>query len=51
MNKRKERDLMKLMMSNFEVTSIDEKNQYDFNVLFRGPKESAYENVRPSINL
>jgi hypothetical protein len=48
-NKRKERDLMKLMMSDYEVSMIDEKNQYDFHVLFRGPKDSAYEGV--SLNL
>jgi ubiquitin-conjugating enzyme E2 H len=44
-NKRKERDMMKLLMSNYEVTLVDEKNQYDFHVLFKGPKESTYEGV------
>jgi hypothetical protein len=44
-HKRKEKDLMKLMMSNFEVTLTDENNQNDFNVIFQGPKESSYEGV------
>ncbi len=45
-NKRKERDIMKLMMSNYEVTMTDQGNQNDFYVVFKGPKESAYEGVR-----
>jgi hypothetical protein len=45
-NKRKERDLMKLMMSNYEVTLTDENVQNDINVIFPGPKESPYEGVR-----
>jgi ubiquitin-conjugating enzyme E2 H len=49
-NKRKERDLMKLMMSNYEVSMVDEKNQYDFHVVFKGPKESSYEGVSVTIN-
>jgi hypothetical protein len=48
-NKRKERDLMKLMMSNYEVTLTDENNPNDLFVLFNGPKESPYEGV--SINI
>ena len=44
-NKRKEKDLMKLMMSNYEVTLNDESNPNDFNVVFKGPKESSYEGV------
>jgi hypothetical protein len=48
-NKRKERDLMKLMMSNYEVTLTDENNPNDLYVIFSGPTESPYEGVR--INL
>jgi ubiquitin-conjugating enzyme E2 H len=44
-NKRKERDVMKLMMSNYEVNLTDENNQNDFYVIFVGPKESPYEGV------
>lgn len=44
-NKRKERDMMKLMMSNYEVTTSDEGNRFDFYVIFKGPSDSAYEGV------
>ncbi len=44
-NKRKEKDLMKLMMSNYEITLTDENNQNDLHVVFEGPKESPYEGV------
>ncbi len=44
-NKRKERDLMKLMMSNYEVHLADENNPNDLYVIFKGPKESPYEEV------
>ncbi len=50
-NKRKERDLMKLIMSNYEVKLIEEGNQYDFYVRFEGPKESPYEGVKYSQNI
>lgn len=43
--KRKERDLMKLLMSNYEVNIPDEQNKNDFYVIFNGPKESPYESV------
>jgi len=49
--KRKERDLMKLMMSNYEVYVPNEGNSSDFYVTFNGPKESAYEGVRNLIIL
>jgi ubiquitin-protein ligase len=45
-NKRKERDLMKLMMSNYDVQLTDENNRNDLFVIFKGPKDSPYENVR-----
>jgi hypothetical protein len=44
-NKRKEKDLMKLMMSNYEVNLTEENNQNDFYVVFKGPKDSPYEEV------
>ena len=44
-NKRKERDLMKLMMSNYEVNLADENNPNDLYVVFMGPKDSPYEGV------
>lgn len=42
-NTRKERDVMKLLMSNYEVTLPDENNHNEFYVLFDGPKDSPYE--------
>jgi len=45
-NKRKERDLMKLMMSNYDVHLTDENNRNDLYVIFKGPKDSPYENVK-----
>ena len=50
-NKRKEKDLMKLMMSNYEVTLTEENNQNDFYVVFKGPKDSPYEEVIIFFNL
>ncbi len=43
--KRKDRDLMKLMMSNYEVVVPNEQNSSEFYVNFKGPKESPYEEV------
>ncbi len=45
-NKRKQKDVMKLMMSNYEVSLTDENNTNDLVVLFSGPKDSFYEGVR-----
>lgn len=42
---RKERDVMKLLMSNYEVTLPDENNHNDLYVIFHGPKDSPYEGV------
>ena len=45
-NKRREKDVMKLMMSDkFKVTLTDENSTKDFEVLFGGPKDSPYEGV------
>ena len=43
-NKRKDRDIMKLLMSNYEV-SIDDTNKNEIYVKFHGPKNSPYEGV------
>jgi ubiquitin-conjugating enzyme E2 H len=43
-NKRREKDVMRLMMSGkFEVTLPDENNTSEFEVLVEGPKDSNYE--------
>lgn len=40
--KRKERDIMRLLMSDYKVVQSPE-NPYDFNVEFHGPKDTPYE--------
>jgi ubiquitin-conjugating enzyme E2 H len=45
-NKRKEKDVMKLIMSNkYQVDLINEDSMQEFEVLFHGPKDSNYEGV------
>ena len=48
-NKRKEKDVMKLMMSGkFKVQLANEDSTSEFEVLFHGPKDSPYEGVSSS---
>ncbi|KAJ0407781.1 hypothetical protein ATCC90586_003283 [Pythium insidiosum] len=42
-NKRREKDVMKLMMSNYDVHMTDETRANDFHVKFHGPKDTPYE--------
>lgn len=44
-NKRREKDVMKLLVSEYEVTLVNELTNSEFIVKFFGPKESAYEGV------
>lgn len=45
-NKRKEKDVSKLMMTGkFEVTLLSENSMNEFEVKFEGPKDSHYEGV------
>jgi len=45
-NKRKEKDVMKLMMSGkFEVRLLNEDSTSEFEVMFKGPEESSYQGV------
>lgn len=45
-NKRREKDVMKLMMSGkFKVSLENENSTKEFEVLFDGPKDSPYEGV------
>jgi len=39
--RRRDADLVKLMMSDYEVVIPDESNRYNFFVKFRGPTEST----------
>jgi len=41
--RRRELDVMKLMMSDFEVQMVEEDTMSDFYVKFHGPKDSPYE--------
>lgn len=41
-NKRKDLDKRKLMMEGYEITE-NEKSQYEFDVILKGPKDSLYE--------
>ncbi|ETI52725.1 hypothetical protein, variant 3 [Phytophthora nicotianae CJ01A1] len=42
-NKRRETDVMKLMMSDYEVHLTDETRTSDLDVKFHGPKDTPYE--------
>jgi hypothetical protein len=48
-NKRREKDVMKLMLSEYDVSLIDDQTS-EFFVTFEGPKESAYEGVQITKN-
>lgn len=43
--KRKEKDISKLLISNFDVVLKDENKMNELYVILRGPKESPYEEV------
>jgi len=54
-NKRKEKDVLKLLMSDFEVTLQDsddhvKSSEKEFYVRLDGPKDSPYEGVSFSDN-
>jgi hypothetical protein len=44
-NKRREKDVMKLLVSEYDVQLINENTNSEFIVKFAGPKDSAYEGV------
>ena len=46
-NKRREKDILKLMISDYEVTRVEEKTGQppEFLVKLKGPPNSPYENV------
>lgn len=44
-NKRREKDVMKLLVSEYEVVLLNEANNSEFLVKFFGPKDSPYEGV------
>ena len=53
-NKRREKDIMKLMVSDFEVVMAETPSSSfasEFYVKFQGPKESPYEEVSRSAAL
>ena len=44
-NKRRDKDVMKLLVSEYEVNLINENNNSEFIVKFFGPQDSPYEGV------
>ena len=44
-NKRRDKDVMKLLVSEYEVEMANENSNAEFFVKFHGPKESPYEGV------
>ena len=44
-NIRKEKDVRKLLVSNFDVKLPDENDTSELRILFEGPKDSSYEGV------
>ena len=43
-NKRREKDVMKLMMSGkYDVHLVNEESTQEFDVLFDGPEDSPYQ--------
>lgn len=44
-SKRRDKDIAKLLMSNFDVLIADENKMNELFVILKGPKESPYEEV------
>lgn len=44
-NKRRDKDVTKLLVSDFDVFLPNESNLSEFIVKFHGPSDSPYENV------
>lgn len=42
--KRMEKDVMKLILSDYDILIKDENKMNEFSVVFKGPKDSPYEN-------
>ena len=49
-SKRKDRDIMKLLMSDYKV-SVSKNNTHDFGVEFNGPKSTPYEGGRWNVHV
>jgi hypothetical protein len=43
--KRRDKDIAKLLMSNYDVLIADENKRNEIFVVFKGPSNSPYENV------
>ena len=43
--KRKEKDVSKLLLSQYDVLITDQEKRNELYVIFDGPKDSPYENV------
>jgi len=49
-HKRKEKDVLKLLMSDYKVTQ-NKENPYDIVIEFHGPKASLYEGGKWNVNV
>jgi ubiquitin-protein ligase len=49
-NKRKEKDVMKLLTSDYDI-EIKNDNMSEFTVILEGPPDSPYEGVRILLNV
>lgn len=45
-SKRRDKDIAKLLMSNFDVLISDESKMNELYVVLKGPQDSPYEEVR-----
>lgn len=48
-NKRRDKDVMKLLVSDYDVNLINDNNMSEFIVKFIGPADSPYEGVSYSL--
>lgn len=48
-NKRRDKDVMKLLVSEYDVNLVNDNNNSEFIVKFCGPQESPYEGVSKEI--
>jgi ubiquitin-conjugating enzyme E2 H len=50
-NKRRDKDVMKLLVSEYDVHLVNENSNAEFIVNFQGPKDSHYEGVSTNFTI